>query len=67
MVESGRLPEKGQIGTSIEKLSQRVQERVEYVRVPKTGTIRASNRITVESVRVSKNCPGEYQKRVESV
>ena len=31
MVESGRVPEKGKIGTSIEKLLRRVPERVKSV------------------------------------
>ena len=48
MVVSERVPGKGRIRTSTEKLSRRVPEKV-------------------ESVRVSKNCPGEYWIRVESL
>ena len=48
MVESERVPGKGRIHGDTEKLSSRVLEKVEYVRIPK-------------------NCPGEYWKRVESV
>ena len=67
MVESGRVPGKDIFRTSIEKLSQRV---------PKKGLICVSTEIwsnpgeyreKVESVRVSKNCPSEYRKRVEYV
>ena len=51
MVESGRVPGKGRIRASIEKLSRRVLEKgrmgeywkmVEFGRVPEKGRIRAS-------------------------
>ena len=67
MAESGRVPGKGRIRASIEKLSRRVLEK---------GRIYVSNENwsnlgeyleKVESVRVSKNIPVEYQKRVEAV
>ena len=67
MAESGRVPGKGRIRASIEKLSRRVLEK---------GRIYVSNENwlnlgeyleKVESVRVSKNIPVEYRKRVESV
>ena len=67
IVESGRVPGKGGIHASTEKLSGRV---------PKNGRISVSTRILlnpgeyrekVESVRVPKNCPDEYPKMVELV
>ena len=67
MVESWRVPGKGRIRTSIEKLS---------LRVPEKGSICLSTEKwynpgeyweNVESVRLSKNCPREYRKMVESV
>ena len=67
MVESGRVPGKGRIRASIEKLSRGVPEKgsnlckyrkmVEFGRVPEKG----------ESVQLSKNNLGEYRKRVESL
>ena len=72
MVESGRVPGKGRIKASIEKL---------FRGVPKNGRISVSTekwknrgeyRAKIESVRVLKNCPdeyrkpGEYLKKVES-
>ena len=62
----GRVRGKGRIRASTETLSERV---------PKNGRIRISTgkwkdsgeyRDKVESVRVSKNCPNEYRKMVES-
>ena len=67
MVEFGRVPGKGRIRASIEKLSREV---------PKKGRIYVSTekwwnpgeyREKEESLRVSKNSHGEYRKRVESV
>ena len=67
MLESGQVPGKGRIRASIEKVSRRV---------PEKGRMRVSTekwknlgdyQEMVESVRVSKKCPDEYQKRVESV
>ena len=67
---SRRVPEKvgkGRIPPSIEKLSRRV---------PKNGRIYVSTeklynmgeyREKVESVRVAKNCPGDFQKMVKFV
>ena len=66
MVESRRVPGKGRILVSIEKLSKRV---------PKNGQICVSTEKwsnmgeyheKVESVRDSKICPDEYRKMVES-
>ena len=65
MVEFGRLPGKGRIRATTEKLSGRVS---------KTDRISVSTRNwlnpgeyeeRVESVRVPKECPDEYHKRVE--
>ena len=67
MVESGRLPGKGRIRSSTDKLSGRV---------PQNGRISVSTkkwwnpgeyRENEESVRVLKNCPDEYRKMVEAV
>ena len=67
IVESGRVAGKGRIGTSIEKLSQRVPEKGRiYVSTEKWYNP-GKYREKVESVRVLKNCPREYQKRIESV
>ena len=62
----GRVPRNGRIRASTEKL---------FERVPKNGKIRVSTekwtdsdeyREMVESVRVLKNCPNQYRKKVES-
>ena len=67
MEESGSVPGKGRIPTSVEKLSPRVPEKGRLcVRIEKWHNP-GQNRQKVESVRVSKNCPGEYRKRVDSV
>ena len=67
MVESGRVPGKGRIHTSSEKVSGRVSDE---------GTISVSTqkrynpgeyREKVESERVSNNCLDDYRKMVESV
>ena len=67
IVESGRVPGKGRIRASTEKL---------FGRVPKNGRISVSigklwNHSEywekIESVRVPKNYPDEYRKMVESV
>ena len=67
MVDSRRVPGKDRIRASIEKL---------LWGVPKKGRIWVSTkkwwnpgeyREKVESLRVSKNCPGEYRKTIESV
>ena len=67
IVESGRVPGKGRIRASIEKLSRRLQ---------KNGRINVSTKKwhnsseyweKVESVRISKNCLDAYQKMVEAV
>ena len=64
MVESGRVPRKGRIRATFEKLSERVSE---------NGRISVSTgkwwnlgeyRKKVESVPLLKNCPDEFRKRV---
>ena len=67
MVESGRVPGKGRIRATIEKL---------FGPVPKNARMSVTTgkwynpgeyREMVESVRVPKNCPDEYLKTLESV
>ena len=67
MVESGRLPVNGRIRAIIEKL---------FGCVPKNGPISVSTEKCsnpceylekVESVRLSKNCSGDYRKWVQSM
>ena len=66
MIESGRVPGKGRIRASTEKL---------FEPVPKNGIIRVStgkwkdlgeNRDKVEFVRLQKKCSNQYRKMVES-
>ena len=67
MAESGSVPGKGRIRTSVEKGSRGVPEKGRLY----GGTEKLQNRgqylEKVESVRVSKNCLGEYLKTVELV
>ena len=67
MVESGRLPGKGRIRESTEKLSGRVSEKctinVSIGQWKNTGDYREK----VESVPLLKNCPDKFRKRVEIV
>ena len=67
MVESGRLPGKGRIRTTIEKLSRRVSEKGRISVSTENWLNPGKYREKVESVRVPKNCTDEYRKRVESV
>ena len=93
MIESGRVPGKGRIRGSIDKLSWGVPEKglicvstengrirgsIEKLslRVPEIGRICVSTeklynpgeyREKLQPVRVSKNFPDEYRKKVESV
>ena len=67
MVESGIVPGKNRILTSIEKLSRRVSEKGRIcVRTKKWYNMNEYQE-KVEFLRVSKHYPGEYRKRVESV
>ena len=67
MIESGRVPRKGRIRATTKKVSGRVSEngRISVC----TGEWYNPNeyREKVESVRVKKNFPDKYLKRLESV
>ena len=67
MVESRRLLERGGIRASTEKHSGRVPQKVRISVSTKKFWNLAEYREKVESVRVQKNCPDEYLKRVESM
>ena len=67
MAESGRVPGKGRIRASIEKLSRRVLEKGRIYVSNENWSNLSDYLEKVESVRVSKNFPVEYEKRVESV
>ena len=67
LVESGGVPGKARIGTSIEKLSRRVPEKGQISVSTEKWKNLGEYLEKLESVRVSKNSPGEYRKRVESV
>ena len=64
MVESRGVPAKGRIPASIEKVSGRVPEKGRISVSTEKWKIAAEYPTKVESVRVLKSCPGEYQKRV---
>ena len=75
MEESERVPKKGRIRASTNKVAWQVPEKEsnqceyrkieESGRLPEKGRIRAS--IENLSRRVWKTCRGEYRKRIESV
>ena len=65
MVESGRVLGKGRIGASTEKHSRRVPEKVRISVSTKKLWNLGEYLEKIEYVRVSKNCPDEYVKRVE--
>ena len=67
MVESGRVPGKGRIRASIEKLFEGDPEKSRICVSIEKMLILGKYWEKVESVRVSKNYPVEYRKRVESV
>ena len=67
MVESGRVPGKGRIRPTIEKLSGRVSEKGRISVSTRNWWNPGEYREKVESVRVPKNYPDEYRKRVERV
>ena len=67
MVESGRVPGNGRIRASIEKLSGRVREKGRMSVSTEKWINPGEYREIVEYVRVSKKCPDEYEKMVESV
>ena len=67
MVESGLVPGKGRIRGSIKKLSGGVPEKGPIIVSTEKWKNPGQYREKVDSVRVSKNCHREYQKRLESV
>ena len=67
MVESGQVPEKGRIRVSIDKLSRRVSKKGRICVSAEKWQNPDQYREKVESVRLSKNCPGENRKMLESV
>ena len=67
MPESGSVPGKGRIRASVEKLSRGVPEKGPICVSTEKCQNQGQYRENLESVRVSKNYPGEYQKRIESV
>ena len=67
MVDSGRVARKGTIRASTKKLSGRLLENgITNVSAIKLHTL-GEYRLKVESVRLLKNCLGDYRKMVESV
>ena len=67
MVGSERVPGKGRIGTSIERLSPREPEKGRICVSTEKWYNLGEYREKEESVRVSKKCPDDYQKRLESM
>ena len=67
MVESGRVPGKVRIRASIEKMSGRVMKKGRNSVSIEKWYIPCEYWQKEESMRISKNCPGEFRKRVESV
>ena len=67
MEESGSVSGKGRIRASFEKLSRVVPEKGRICVSTEKWHHPGQYREKVEYVRVSKNCLGEYRKRVESV
>ena len=67
MVESAREPGKGGMRVRIEKLSRRVSKKGRICVSTEKWQNPDQYPEKVESMRVSKNYPGQCQKRVESV
>ena len=67
MEESGRVRGKGRIRAIIEKASRRVSEKGRISVSTEKWKNPGEYQEKVESVRVSKNCRGEYRKGVEWV
>ena len=67
MVESGRVLEKGRIGARTEKHSRRVLEKSRISVSTGKWWNPSEYSEKLESMRVSKNIPDVYLKRVESV
>ena len=61
MVESGRVPGKGRVPTSIEKLSQRIQEMgriyVSTDKMVESGQVRGTGRIPASIEKLSRRVP----------
>ena len=67
MIESGRVPGKGRIRASIQKLFPRVPENCRIYESTEKRYNTGEYGEKVESVRLSKNCSHEYRKIVESM
>ena len=67
MVESGRVPGKGRIRATNQKLAGRVSKNGRFGVSTRNWYNPGEYREKVDSVRVPKNCPDEYRKRLESV
>ena len=67
MASSGSVSGNGNVRASVEKLSRGVPEKARMGVTTQKWHRSGQYREKVESVRVPKNCPGEYRKRVESV
>ena len=67
MASSGSVPVKDRICASVEKLSRGVSQKVRFCESTQIWENQGEYQENVESVRMSKNCPGEYRKRVESM
>ena len=67
MVEFGRVPGKGRICPSMKRLSRRVPEKGRLCVSTEKWYNMGEYREKVESVRVSKTFPDEYQKMVKSM
>ena len=67
MVESRRVPGKGRNRATIEKLSGRLSEKGRISVITRNWWNPGEYRENVDSVPILKNCPDEFQKRLESV
>ena len=67
MVESGRVPGKGRIRATLEKLSRRVSEKGRMSASTEKWWNPGEYREKVESVALLKNCLDEFRKKVESL
>ena len=67
MVESGRVPGKGRIRATIEKLYRGVSENGRISMSTGKWYNSGEYQEKVESVPLLKNCPDEFRKMVESV
>ena len=65
MIESGRVPGKGRIHASTEKLSEQIPNNGRFTISTGKWKDSGQNRDKAESVRVPKICPNEYRKMEE--